>query len=78
MTRCIALTIVSIRYLNISLKTRRYGVRSIRNGLHLFRVLGRGGYDVTRSHIDDGQDFFEYEPDEYDVIVNDYEAEEAA
>ena len=30
----------------------------------------RGGYDVTRSHIDDGQDFFEYEPDEYDVIVS--------
>lgn len=29
-----------------------------------------GGYDVTRSHIDDGQDFFEYEPDEYDVIVS--------
>lgn len=36
----------------------------------MFRVLGGGGYDVTRSHIDDGQDFFEYEPDEYDVIVS--------
>ena len=70
MTRCIAPTIVSIQYLNISQKTRRYGVRLIRNGLHLFRVLNGGGYDVTRSHIDDGQDFFEYEPDEYDVIVS--------
>ena len=30
----------------------------------------RGGYTVTRSHIDDGQDFFEYEPDDYDVIVS--------
>jgi len=30
----------------------------------------RGGYSVTRSHIDDGQDFFEYEPDDYDVIVS--------
>lgn len=30
----------------------------------------RGGYSVVRSHIDDGQDFFEYEPDEYDVIVS--------
>lgn len=29
-----------------------------------------GGYTVTRSHIDDGQNFFEYEPDEYDVIVS--------
>ena len=36
----------------------------------MFRALGGGGYDVTRSHIDDGQDFFKYEPDEYDVIVS--------
>lgn len=30
----------------------------------------RGGYKVIRSHIDDGQDFFTYEPDEYDIIVS--------
>ena len=30
----------------------------------------RGGYQVVRSHIDDGQDFFEYEPSEYDIIVS--------
>lgn len=30
----------------------------------------RGGYQVVRSHIDDGQDFFEYEPDDYDIIVS--------
>lgn len=29
-----------------------------------------GGYKVVRSHINDGQDFFTYEPDEYDVIVS--------
>lgn len=30
----------------------------------------RGGYDVVKSHIDDGLDFFQYEPDGYDVIVS--------
>lgn len=30
----------------------------------------RGGYEVVRSHIDDGQDFFTYEPEEYDIIVS--------
>lgn len=29
-----------------------------------------GGYEVVRSHIDDGQDFFTYEPEEYDIIVS--------
>lgn len=29
-----------------------------------------GGYNVVRSHIDDGQDFFDYEPDDYDIIVS--------
>lgn len=32
--------------------------------------LYAGGYEVVRSHIDDGQDFFSYEPEEYDVIVS--------
>lgn len=29
-----------------------------------------GGYDVHKSHIDDGQDFFTYEPDNYDIIIS--------
>lgn len=29
-----------------------------------------GGYNVIRSHIDEGKDFFMYEPDDYDVIVS--------
>lgn len=35
-----------------------------------YQSFKRGGYSVTKSHIDDGQDFFTYEPDEYDVIVS--------
>lgn len=35
-----------------------------------YQSFKRGGYTVVRSHIDDGQDFFLYEPDEYDVIVS--------
>lgn len=33
-------------------------------------IQTRGGYNVVRSHIDDGQDFFTYEPEDYDVIVS--------
>jgi len=33
------------------------------------RRLMESGFDVVSSHIDDGKSFFEYEPDEYDVIV---------
>lgn len=28
------------------------------------------GYEAISSHIDTGQNFFEYEPDEWDIIVN--------
>lgn len=28
------------------------------------------GYTVISSHIDDGQDFFTYEPEEYDIIIS--------
>lgn len=41
-----------------------------RNGLHFINHLCGGGYEVVRSHIDDGQDFFTYEPEEYDVIIS--------
>ena len=33
-------------------------------------VIYTGGYNVQKSHIDDGQDFFTYEPEGYDVIVS--------
>jgi hypothetical protein len=33
-------------------------------------ALQAGGFDVVRSHIRTGQDFFRYEPPEWDVIVS--------
>lgn len=30
----------------------------------------KAGYKVIRSHIEEGKDFFEYEPENYDVIIS--------
>ena len=35
----------------------------------IVKVLKDSGYNVITSHIEDGQDFFKYEPDEYDMII---------
>lgn len=35
-----------------------------------YQEFKQNGYDVVRSHIDEGKDFFFYEPDEYDIIVS--------
>ena len=32
--------------------------------------LNAAGFTVIYSHIDNGQNFFEYEPDEYDIIIS--------
>jgi hypothetical protein len=32
-------------------------------------VLEEAGYKVVKSHINDGKDFFTYEPEEYDMII---------
>lgn len=32
-------------------------------------VLRNNGYNVITSHIEDGQDFFNYEPEGYDMII---------
>ena len=32
--------------------------------------LVRGGWDVVRSHISEGKDFYTYEPDKWDIIVS--------
>jgi hypothetical protein len=37
---------------------------------NFFKVLVKNGFKVVRSHIDDGQDFYEYEPEEWDLIVS--------
>lgn len=34
------------------------------------RTLSQAGFVVTYSHIDTGQDFFNYEPSEWDIIVS--------
>lgn len=35
-----------------------------------YQSFREGGYNVVRSHIDEGQDFFTYEPQDYDVIIS--------
>lgn len=35
-----------------------------------YQTFKRGGWSVERSCIDEGQDFFDYEPDQYDVIIS--------
>ena len=34
------------------------------------KVLSENGFKVVYSHIDYGQDFFEYEPEEWDAIIS--------
>ena len=34
------------------------------------KVFRKAGYSVVSSHITDGKDFFEYEPEKWDVIVS--------
>lgn len=34
------------------------------------RVLREAGHTVTHSHISEGKDFFEYEPERWDVIIS--------
>ncbi len=34
------------------------------------KVLKEWGYKVIHSHIDDGKDFFEYEPEYYDLVIS--------
>lgn len=35
-----------------------------------YQTFKENGFDVIRSHIDEGKDFFLYEPDDYDVIIS--------
>ena len=34
------------------------------------KVFKENGYNIINSHIDDGRNFFNYEPDHYDIIVS--------
>lgn len=35
-----------------------------------YQMFKAGGYEVIISHIDDGQDYFEYEPEEWDIMIS--------
>lgn len=35
-----------------------------------YQTFKENGFDVIRSHIDEGKDFFLYEPDDYDAIIS--------
>lgn len=37
---------------------------------YFVKVLRENGFNVVRSHIDEGKDFFEYEPEYWDIIVS--------
>ena len=41
-----------------------------RDSSEFVRQISKAGFKVIHSHIDDGQDFYEYEPEEWDVIVS--------
>lgn len=34
------------------------------------KIFQNEGYQVIHSHIDEGKNFFFYEPDEYDIIIS--------
>ena len=64
-------TMLSILFLNFSpTSLRQYGVHSTSNGQPSFRHSRGGGYKVIRSHIDEGKDFFEYEPEHWDIMIS--------
>lgn len=67
--RCTLRSMPLNQFLNTYQKIKRYGVPLTKSGL-LSISHSNGGYNVVRSHIDDEQDFFEYEPDDYDIIVS--------
>lgn len=35
-----------------------------------YQLLSEKGYDVTRSSLSEGQDFFNYQPDDWDILVS--------
>ncbi len=35
-----------------------------------YQLLSEKGYDVTRSSLSEGQDFFSYQPDDWDILVS--------
>lgn len=49
---------------------RRYGAQFDTEDSEFVKTFKEAGYNVVHSHISSGQDFFEYEPDEWDVLIS--------
>lgn len=56
--------------LNLSQKIRQSGVRLTKSGAHFIRRSNGGGYQVIRSSLAEGQDFFKYEPEHWDIMIS--------
>ena len=69
--KCTPLTTPLTLYLNfLQTSLKQYGVLLTSNGQPLSRRSSGGGYEVVHSHIDEGKDFFEYEPDHWDIMIS--------
>lgn len=51
-------------------KDLRYWLPFDRDDSEFVRVLSDNGYSFVRSHIDDGQDFYTYEPPQWDAMIS--------
>lgn len=60
----------SSRCWSLFLKARRSGVRLTLSGQLSRRRSGGGGWKVITSHISEGKDFFEYEPESWDILIS--------
>ena len=63
------LLLISLKKL-IYQKIRLFGVYLIKLIVNLLLSLKKHNYKVIYSHIDNGQDFYNYEPDEYYSLLN--------
>lgn len=59
-----------ITLLNIFQRIKLYGVHLMKTGLLSTNRLKEEGYNVVRSSLAEGQDFFNYEPEKWDIIVS--------
>ena len=51
-------------------KDKLYWLPFDRDDSEFVKVMGENGYSFINTHIDYGQDFYEYEPEQWDAIVS--------
>lgn len=51
-------------------KDKKFWCPFDKNDSEYVKILRQNGYSVVNSHIEYGQDFYSYEPDEWDIIVS--------